>query len=172
MILELGCGTNWWRQADNLAISQPSSSFSVYSQRPVTHSPCSMMLASAVYRWGLVTFIQTSICSCATKSNIIMQRSQSKILRVIANVPWYVTNHTLRRDLNIPYLSEVVHGRINKHHNNLEAHPNPLLEPLLQPINTRRLKRCSLDLQDNWGDIAGWIHYHVRVIHCIVVYFV
>ena len=28
------------------------------------------------------------------------------------------------------------------HHNNLEDHPNPLLEPLLQPINTRKLKRC------------------------------
>jgi len=38
------------------------------------------------------------------------------------------------------------------HHNNLEAHPNPLLEPLIQPINTRRLKRCwPFDLQ---GDIS------------------
>jgi hypothetical protein len=79
-----------------------------------------------------------------------MQRSQSKTLRAIANAPWYVTNHTLHTDLNIPYLSEDIHGRINKHHNNLEAHPNPLLEPLLQPIDTRRLKRCwSLDLQGN-----------------------
>jgi hypothetical protein len=111
---------------------------------------------------------------CASKSNIvIMQRSQSKILRAVANALWYVTNHTLHTDFNIPYVCDVIHERINKHHNNLEAHPNPLLEPLLQPKNTRRLERCwPLDLQGNWGDIVGWIPYHVIVIHCIVAYFV
>ena len=108
---------------------------------------------------------------CASKSNvIIMQRSQSKILRAIANTPWYVTNHTLHTELNIPYVSDVIHERINKHHNNLEAHPNPLLESILQSINTRKLGRCwPLDLQGTWGDIAGWIPYHVIVIHWIVV---
>jgi len=34
-------------------------------------------------------------------------------------------------------LRDVIHERINKHHNNLEAHPIPLLELLLQPINTK-----------------------------------
>jgi hypothetical protein len=71
-----------------------------------------------------------------------MQRSKSKILRAIANAPRYVTNHTLHTDFSIPYVSDVIHERINKHHNNLEAHPNPLLESLLQPTNTRKLKRC------------------------------
>jgi hypothetical protein len=86
---------------------------------------------------------------CASKSNVvIMQRSQSKILRAIANAPRYVTNRTLHADFNIPYVSDVTHERISKHHNKLEAHPSPLLEPLLQPVNTRRLKRCRpLDLQ-------------------------
>jgi hypothetical protein len=56
--------------------------------------------------------------------------------------------HTLRTDFNITYVSDVIPERINKHHNNPEVHPNPLLEPLLQPINTMRLKRCwPLDLQ-------------------------
>jgi hypothetical protein len=42
---------------------------------------------------------------CASKSNItIMQRAQSKILRTLTNAPWYVTNHTLHTDLNIPYV--------------------------------------------------------------------
>ena len=82
---------------------------------------------------------------CASQSNtVIMQRSQSKILRAITNASRYVTNHTLHTDFNSPYVSDViyVYERINKHPNNLEAHPNPLLQPLLQPINTRRLKRC------------------------------
>jgi hypothetical protein len=70
-----------------------------------------------------------------------MQRSQSKILRAIANALWYVTNHTLHTDYNTPYVNIVIHEKINKHHNNLETHPNPLLEPLPQSINIRRLRR-------------------------------
>jgi hypothetical protein len=47
---------------------------------------------------------------CASKSNIvIMQRSQSKILRAMPNAPWYVTNHTLHTDFNIPYIRDVIH---------------------------------------------------------------
>jgi hypothetical protein len=81
------------------------------------------------------------LLGCTSKSNIvIMQRSQSKILRAI-NTPWYVTNHTLHTNFNIPYVSDI-HERINKHHNKMEAYPNPLLQPLLQPINTWRLKSC------------------------------
>ena len=85
----------------------------------------------------------------ARKSNIfIMQRSQSRILRTITNAPRYVKNHTLRTDLNIHYVSDVIHERSNKHHNNLEVQPSPLLQSLLQPANTRRRKRCwPLDLQ-------------------------
>ena len=44
-------------------------------------------------------------------------------------------------DFDIPYVSDVIHERINKHHNKVEAHPNPLSEPILQPVNTGRLKR-------------------------------
>jgi len=60
----------------------------------------------------------------------------------MTNTPRYVTNHTLHTDFSIPYVSDVIHERISKYHNNLEAHPNQLLEPVLQPINTRKLKRC------------------------------
>ena len=57
---------------------------------------------------------------------------------------------------NTPNLSDVIHTRINKHHNKLKAHPNPILEPLLQPVNTKRLKqRWPLDLQGTLDDIAG-----------------
>jgi len=47
---------------------------------------------------------------CASKSNsVVMQRSQCKILRAIANAPRYVTNYTLHTDFNIPYVSDVIH---------------------------------------------------------------
>jgi hypothetical protein len=36
---------------------------------------------------------------CASKSSIaIMQRSKSKMLRMITNAPWYITNQTLHED--------------------------------------------------------------------------
>jgi len=54
------------------------------------------------------------VWGCASKSNIvIMQRSQSKILRAIANAPWYVTNHTLHTDFNIPYVTSSMKESIN-----------------------------------------------------------
>ena len=54
---------------------------------------------------------------CASKSNIfIIQRSQSKILGAIVNALWYVTNHALHTDFNIPYVTDVIHERIDKHH--------------------------------------------------------
>ena len=86
----------------------------------------------------------------ASKSNTaITQRAQSKILRTITNAPWYVTNNTLHTDLNIPYVSEVINERINKHLGKLESHPNSLVESLTQPTRNRRLKRrWTSDLHD------------------------
>ena len=87
---------------------------------------------------------------CAIKSNAaIIQRSQSKILRTIQNAPWFVSNHTLHTDLNIPYVSEVINERIDKNLNKLASHPNPLVETLTQPKRNKRLKRrWTSDLYD------------------------
>jgi hypothetical protein len=77
-----------------------------------------------------------------------IHHTEIPILRAITKAPRYVTNHTVHTDCNIPYVSDVIHERINNHHNKPEAHPNPLVQPPLQPINTRKLKRCwPLDLQ-------------------------
>jgi hypothetical protein len=73
----------------------------------------------------------------------------TKIIRTIANAPWFVSNHTLHTDLNIPYVSEVINERIDKHLNKLESHPNPLVETLTKPLRNRRLKRrWTSDLRD------------------------
>jgi hypothetical protein len=53
--------------------------------------------------------------------------------------------HSLRRDshndLGIPIITGVIKERSNKHHNRLETHTNPLMQPLLEEPNYRRLKR-------------------------------
>jgi hypothetical protein len=60
---------------------------------------------------------------CASKSSIsIIQRSQSKILRMIEDAPWYVSNATIHADLGISYVHEVIHQKWNKHHTILETH--------------------------------------------------
>jgi hypothetical protein len=82
------------------------------------------------------------ILGCASKSNIsIIQRSQSNILRMIANAPWYVSNITLHEDLNVPLVKEVIKQRSTRYHSKIEGHVNLLIQPLLEPHNERRLKR-------------------------------
>jgi ribosomal protein S17E len=66
---------------------------------------------------------------------------KSKILRMIANAPRYVTNITLHEDLNVPLVKEVIKQRSARYHNKIEGHVNVLTQPLLQPHNQRRLKR-------------------------------
>jgi hypothetical protein len=81
------------------------------------------------------------IWGCASKSSqALLQKAQSKILRMITNAPWYVSNLTLHEDLKIPYVREVVFEKYAKHHRKLETHPNPLLYPLLDTGQPRRLK--------------------------------
>jgi hypothetical protein len=82
------------------------------------------------------------IWGCASKTNIaIIQRAQSKILRSITNAPWYVSNLTLHKDLETPYVTETIRENSTKHYNKLENHSNPLLQPLLQPHENRGLQR-------------------------------
>ena len=79
---------------------------------------------------------------CASKSNInIIQRSQSKILRMLVDAPWYVSNETLHQDLNLKFVKEIILDRSRQHMSKIETHENELLQPLREPINNRRLKR-------------------------------
>jgi hypothetical protein len=79
---------------------------------------------------------------CASKFNIsIIQRSQSKILRMTVDAPWYVPNATLHADLGISYVHEAIHQKYNKHHTRLGTQENPLLKTLLLREENRRLKR-------------------------------
>jgi hypothetical protein len=69
---------------------------------------------------------------CASKSHIaMMQQSQSKILRMITNAPWYVSNQTIHVDLHVPFIKDVIQEKSKKHHDKLEHHSNAILQPLL-----------------------------------------
>jgi hypothetical protein len=59
---------------------------------------------------------------CASKSNTsLIQRSQSKILRMIGDAPWYVSNAALHADLGISSVQDVIQQRSSKHHNKIKT---------------------------------------------------
>jgi hypothetical protein len=74
----------------------------------------------------------------ASTSNIeILERFQSKALRMIVDSPWYVPNMVIRRDLQIPTLKEEIRRYSSQYDACLSAHQNDLPE---LPDN-RRLRR-------------------------------
>jgi hypothetical protein len=80
---------------------------------------------------------------CASPSNIAkIQRYQSKLLRLITNAPWFVTNQTLHQDLCIEEVRYVFRETAAAHYKTLTEHPNPLMGPLTDRPKQRRLK-CS-----------------------------
>ena len=85
-----------------------------------------------------------------------IQRAQSKILRVISNTPWYITNERLHIDLDVPSVREVISNQLIKHKRKLENHTNILAIVLDNSETIRRRKKFHvLDSEDrmltfNW----------------------
>ena len=78
-----------------------------------------------------------------SNSNIeIFQRFQSKMLRSLINVPWYVTNETIHRDLKISTIKDEIRNSRSKYNARINNHHNPLITQLLDTTDqVRRLKR-------------------------------
>jgi hypothetical protein len=58
-----------------------------------------------------------------------------------------VTNQTLHDDLKVPFIKDVIQEKSINHHDKLENHSNPILQPLLEQQQRRRLKKLwSADL--------------------------
>ncbi|CAB0028412.1 unnamed protein product [Trichogramma brassicae] len=54
------------------------------------------------------------------------ERLQSKVLRGIVDAPWYITNETIKKDLEIPTVREEIQRFNNKYKKRLKNHPNQL----------------------------------------------
>jgi hypothetical protein len=79
----------------------------------------------------------------ASNSNIdILERFQSKVLRIITNALWYVPNAVIKHDLQVPSVRQEVRTYSVTYHARLEDHPNDLVTSLLQqPPHNHRLTR-------------------------------
>jgi hypothetical protein len=68
---------------------------------------------------------------------------------MITNAPWYVTNHTLHGDLKVPFIKDIIQEKSINYNDKLGNHSNPILQPLLEQQQRRRLKKLWLaDLID------------------------
>jgi hypothetical protein len=77
----------------------------------------------------------------ASNSNLeILERFQSKVLRIITDAPWYMPNTIIKRDLQIPTVKQEARKYSINYRKRLDAHPNNLANALFQEqLGTRRL---------------------------------
>jgi hypothetical protein len=78
----------------------------------------------------------------SSTSNIeILERFQSKTLRMIVDAPSYVPNTVIRRDLQILTVKEEILRYSSQYSSHLSAHPNGLALNLTEQPDSRRLRR-------------------------------
>jgi hypothetical protein len=77
-----------------------------------------------------------------SNSNIaILERFQSKLLHLIVNVPLYVPNSVIRKDLRIPSVKEGISCFSSHYALRLRKHINELIATLTEPPTHKRLRR-------------------------------
>jgi hypothetical protein len=94
------------------------------------------VILKPIWTYGIQLWGTTS------NSNIeILERFQSKVLRLTVDAPWYVSNSVIRNGLQIPTVKEEI-SRFSSHYNvRINVHPNELIASLTEPTIQRRLRR-------------------------------
>jgi hypothetical protein len=79
--------------------------------------------------------------STTSNSNIeILERFQPKVLRLIVDAPWYVSNSVIRNDLQIPTVKEEISRFGSLNNVRLRAHTNELIASLTEPPIHKHLR--------------------------------
>ena len=110
---------------------------------------------------------------CAKPSNTkILQRIQSKILRIAFNAPWHISNKTLHADSGIPPVEDEIKRLTNNHIHNLTGQPNVLTSHLLAPHPQRTENGYTEHGQQTYlakeqsVDSDRWIKCHLFLENC------
>jgi hypothetical protein len=78
----------------------------------------------------------------SSTSNIeILERFQSKALRMIVDALWYVPNNHIRRDLQMTSIKEEISRYSNQYSARLSTRPNDQILTLMELSGNRRLQR-------------------------------
>jgi hypothetical protein len=79
--------------------------------------------------------------AASTSNSEILERFQSKALRLITDAPWHVPNAIIRRDLQVPFVKEQIRRLSSPYSAAPCTHPNLLVTQLSKPSAFRRLRR-------------------------------
>jgi hypothetical protein len=92
--------------------------------------------------------------SSANSNLEILERFQSKVLRIIVNAPWFVPNRIIAHDLQLKTVKFEIRDYYVNYNKRLENHPNALANHLLTKTNMqRRLKRhITYDLATRFNE--------------------
>jgi hypothetical protein len=71
----------------------------------------------------------------------ILERFQSKALRIIVDAPWYVPNNHIRRNLQMTSVKEDICSSSNQYFTRFTTHPNDQILTLMEIPGNRRLRR-------------------------------
>jgi len=94
------------------------------------------MLLKPIWLYGI------QLWGTAANSNInVIQRFQSKTLRLIANAPFEMTNEEIHEGLEVPWVKEVICTLSKRYETRLSKHINPQATVLMMENYQRRLKR-------------------------------
>jgi hypothetical protein len=92
------------------------------------------------------------LCGTASNSNLdILERFQSKVLLIITDAPWFITNTVIKHEIQVPTVKQEARKYSVNYRKRLDVHPNSLANPLFQDqLRHRRLKRLyPVDLATN-----------------------
>lgn len=106
---------------------------------------------------------------CSKPSNTkIQQTYQSRILRMIANTSWYVSNQTFHENLKVPFIKDVLYRLATKYRNKNLNHDNNLINNPPSPT-ARRLERQSPKDLVRWIEMnrTGRQHLLRSLIYCV-----
>jgi hypothetical protein len=74
----------------------------------------------------------------ATNSNLeILERFQSKVLRIIVNAPWFIPNRIIAHNLQIQTVKSEIRDYCINYNKRLQHHPNALANHRLTKTNTQ-----------------------------------
>ena len=109
---------------------------------------CKLLLYKSIIMHIWTYGIQLWGTTSATNKDVI-QKIQSKILRIITNSPWFIRNSNIHADLGVATINEITKEYCMRYKNRLENHPNFLARSLMANRNFHRLRRKNpLDLTE------------------------
>ena len=93
---------------------------------------------------------------CAKTARLkTIQRFQLKLLRILVNAPWYVSNQMLHDDLDIPSINDEIQRVATKYDSTTHNHVNDLVECLYNngPKARRLCRTWPEDLVQHWNNV-------------------